>query len=26
MRPPMPFANEHADLLLSALDDCLKEL
>ena len=26
MRPPMPFANEHADLLLSVLDDCLKEL
>jgi 4-aminobutyrate aminotransferase-like enzyme len=26
MRPPMPFANEHADLLLSELDDCLKEL
>jgi 4-aminobutyrate aminotransferase-like enzyme len=26
MRPPMPFANEHADLLLSALDECLKEL
>ena len=26
MRPPMPFANEHADLLLSVLDDCLGEL
>ena len=26
MRPPMPFANEHADLLLSVLDDCLEEL
>ncbi|HEX2139150.1 MAG TPA: aminotransferase class III-fold pyridoxal phosphate-dependent enzyme [Woeseiaceae bacterium] len=26
MRPPMPFAKEHADLLVSVLDDCLKEL
>lgn len=26
MRPPMPFANEHADLLLSVLDECLSEL
>jgi len=26
MRPPMPFANEHADLLLSVLDECLAEL
>jgi 4-aminobutyrate aminotransferase-like enzyme len=26
MRPPMPFDREHADLLLSALDDCLAEL
>lgn len=26
MRPPMPFAKEHADLLLSVLDDCLGEL
>jgi 4-aminobutyrate aminotransferase-like enzyme len=26
MRPPMPFAREHADLLLSALDDCLADL
>ena len=26
MRPPMPFAKEHADLLLSALDECLGEL
>lgn len=26
MRPPMPFANEHADLLLSVLDDCLTDL
>ena len=26
MRPPMPFAVEHADLLLDALDDCLGAL
>ena len=26
MRPPMPFAREHADLLFSVLDDCLKAL
>ncbi len=26
MRPPMPFAKEHADLLLSVLDDCLADL
>ncbi|HEX7063407.1 MAG TPA: aminotransferase class III-fold pyridoxal phosphate-dependent enzyme [Woeseiaceae bacterium] len=26
IRPPMPFAREHADLLLSALDDCLSDL
>jgi 4-aminobutyrate aminotransferase-like enzyme len=26
MRPPMPFAKEHADLLFSALDECLGEL
>ena len=26
MRPPMPFNREHADLLLSTLDDCLAEL
>jgi 4-aminobutyrate aminotransferase-like enzyme len=26
MRPPMPFSTEHADLLLSALADCMKEI
>ncbi len=26
MRPPMPFAREHADILLQALDDCLEAL
>jgi 4-aminobutyrate aminotransferase-like enzyme len=26
MRPPMPFAEEHADMLVSALDDCLAKL
>lgn len=26
MRPPMPFYPEHADLLLTALDDCLAEV
>ncbi|MEX2126119.1 MAG: aminotransferase class III-fold pyridoxal phosphate-dependent enzyme [Woeseia sp.] len=26
MRPPMPFSNEHADLLFSTLDECLAEL
>lgn len=25
LRPPLPFAREHADLLLAALDDCLGE-
>jgi 4-aminobutyrate aminotransferase-like enzyme len=26
MRPPMPFAREHADQLLAALDECLAEI
>jgi 4-aminobutyrate aminotransferase-like enzyme len=26
MRPPMPFAGEHADMLLSMLDECLGSL
>ncbi len=26
MRPPMPFAKEHAELLVSTLDECLAEL
>ena len=26
MRPPMPFAHEHADILLQTLDDCLDKL
>lgn len=26
MRPPMPFKREHADLLLSTLEDCLDKL
>jgi 4-aminobutyrate aminotransferase-like enzyme len=26
MRPPMPFDNEHADMLVSVLDDCLAGL
>ncbi len=26
MRPPMPFGQEHADLLLEALDECLAEI
>ena len=26
MRPPMPFQREHADTLLAALDECLREL
>lgn len=26
MRPPMPFFPEHADILLSALDECLAEV
>lgn len=26
MRPPMPFSTEHADLLLSTLADCMKEI
>ena len=26
MRPPMPFAPEHADQLLQSLDACLEEL
>jgi 4-aminobutyrate aminotransferase-like enzyme len=25
IRPPLPFAREHADLLLAALDECLAE-
>ena len=26
LRPPMPFGTEHADLLLAALADCMKEI